>query len=194
MTPSFIESEDQLVYEEQGSQAFLRTVFFVVGVVAMASSWIFIEVNVSMGKIEGAAKIGGFIFSILSIVVFCLFGGFCVKMALLSPRQKVIFDKLRQQIIYRTETPVQGRREMVYGFDNISKIEVMKNSSDDGPWYTVKVAISSAQPIVMGLFQNHDQATFHLNKVCRATGRPSLKRAAPHPDSPESCSWVKFDR
>lgn len=55
----------------------------VVGITAIAWSYVFIEIIHSMGEIVGAAKIGGLIDSILSTIVFWLFGEYCLKMSLI---------------------------------------------------------------------------------------------------------------
>ncbi|BCM24767.1 hypothetical protein ZMTM_10260 [Methyloradius palustris] len=145
--------------------------FVVVGLAAIACSYIFIEIIQSMGQIVGAAKIGGLAASILSIIAFWLFGGYCLRMGLLIPRQTVIFDKVHRQMVYIARTPLLGVREIKYEFDAISKIEVVANvSEDDDTSYSVVVAVLPAKSIVMGVFHDQAQAENTLHQIRQAVG------------------------
>ncbi|HEY3301384.1 MAG TPA: hypothetical protein VGJ90_11475 [Methylophilaceae bacterium] len=166
---SFTDSEAQLCYEELASLMWLRTVFVVVGVTAIACSYVFIEVIHSMGEIVGAAKIGGLIASILAIIVFWLFGGYCLKMGLLIPRQTVIFDKLRRQIVYIAHTPLFGIKEKKYEFSAISNIKIVANlSEDEAATYSLVVAVLPESSIVMGVFHDQEQAENILQQLRQA--------------------------
>ncbi|MDI1362269.1 hypothetical protein [Methylotenera sp.] len=168
---AFTPSENQLCYKELANMTVLRTMFVVVGLAAIAWSYVFVDIIYSMGQIVGAAKIGGLIASILSIIAFWMFGGYCLKQGLLLPRQTVVFDKGNRQIVYISHTPLLGIKERKYEFSAITNIKILENlSEDEATTYSLVMSVLPAKSIVMGVFHDHAQAENSLQDVRQAVG------------------------
>ncbi|MET0519784.1 MAG: hypothetical protein ABW005_13255 [Burkholderiaceae bacterium] len=190
MAFSFTESQEQLRYEEQGNDALPRAIFAVIGLAAVASSYLFIELIATMGQ-ANTPRIANLLASVLALVAFGLFGAYCLKLAIPVPRQALIFDKVRKQLIDRARMPVLGTRERAYGFEAISSIQLIRRPAEagdagsafgvgaDGPaWFTVKLALACGESLLMGDFEDPQEATRHLQQICRAVGQ------APQPVAP----------
>ena len=160
-----------LRYDEQGSTTLWRVLFAAVGITAITSSYVFIEIIKQFGQIEGAAKVGSLVAAILGIVAFCLFGAYCLKIALTLPTQSVLFHRDRRQITYIARSPAFGARETNCSFESIKRMEVMEHCSDNGETtFTVAIKIPGAKLIPKGVFADRGQASDCLTLIQQAVG------------------------
>jgi len=172
MSFSFVQSGGVLRYEEGGS-AGLRVTATIAGLLAIAFSWVFVDIAMSMGDLSTPAKIGGLLASIASIIVFLGFGAYCLKLALFTPRQVVTIDSERRRLVLTAESPARGRRESVHAFEELSTIDIGEQRSDEGPTtFTILIGTGAKSRLEMGVFDDRAQARAALRQVADALGRP----------------------
>jgi hypothetical protein len=110
--------------------------------------------------------------SILSIAAFLGFGGYCLKLALFTPRQTVTIDTERGQLVRTAESPARGRLQSVHAFEDLSTLDIGEQPSDDGPTtFTLVIGTGAKGRLEMGVFDSRAQARSALLQVAAALGR-----------------------
>ena len=161
---SFTEKDGGLLYEEQRAPL-LRVFVSAFGLFMIAFSAIFIYLIFQMGEINTAAKLGGVVASVVGLVAFILFGGYCLKLALLTPTQTLFFNTKLQQIDYTTHAPAQQTTK-IYTFDKIATIEAIKHVPEDGPaTFSIVIILSTGDKIYIASFDNRDEANNRIERL-----------------------------
>ncbi|MDB6062361.1 MAG: hypothetical protein JWM78_2464 [Verrucomicrobiaceae bacterium] len=180
----FVETAEGLLYREPDSTAVLRLVFGGAGIIAIVCSLFFVELIRQIGAINiGAliigtpamwAKAGGEVASMLGLVAFFLFGGYCLKMAVLLPRQTLLFDRSMRRVIYTARAPAQGQRRQTYSFDSICAVEIIDIAPlDDAPTFTIDINLSAQKQIQIGVFATREQALPYVQQIRKIIGHVS---------------------
>lgn len=165
MAFSFTETNDGLLYQEQRTPL-LRIFISAFGLFMIAFSYVFIELIIQMGAIDTAAKVGGVIASLVGLIAFILFGGYCLKLTLFMPEQTLLFDTKRKQLDYITNSPVKKSAKKIYSFSEIAKIEAVEYPQEDGPVsFSVAIIFSNGDKICIASFDNRDQVNNCIARI-----------------------------
>ena len=160
----FTEIDGGLLYEEQRTPL-LRVFVSAFGLFMIAFSAIFIYLIFQMGELNTAAKLGGVVASVVGLVAFILFGGYCLKLALLTPTQTLFFNTKLQQIDYTTHAPAQQTTK-IYTFDKIATVEAIKHVPEDGPTtYSIEINFFNDEKILIASFDNFNQANNRIERL-----------------------------
>src|SRR5690606_1898345 len=122
---SLIETDSGLEYHEYGTTVWARALFAGVGLAAITASLFFVKTALPLSELHGPSAIGGAIATLSAIAAFCLFGGFCLKIALTLPMQSLIFHAGARQVTYTIRSPACGIKTARYDFGSISNLRVM---------------------------------------------------------------------
>jgi len=177
MSFSFTETQDGLLYEEQGSNVGLRTSAAIAGAIALLSSLMFLEIVRQMGALDTPAKLGALLASVLGILAFWAFGAYCFKIAFFIPMQAVRFHRDSHHLIYVRRTPLKTR-ETHHDFSEITSVDIVSQLDEDRTeTFTISVMLSNTQKIEMGIYQRRELA---------AVWRDKLLHLVKNPDSPSA--------
>ena len=170
MAFSFTETDDGLLYQEQ-RMPLLRIFISAFGLFMIAFSYVFVELIFQIGTIDTTAKVGGVIASVVGLIAFILFGGYCLRLTLFMPEQTLLFDSKRKQLDYITTAPIRRLNKKTYAFSEIEKIEVIEYLQEDGPvTFSIAILFSDRDKICIASFDTRDQVN---NCIARINSRLS---------------------
>ena len=171
MSFSFTETQDGLLYEEQGSNLGLRTSAAIAGAIALLSSLFFFEIVRQMGALHTPAKLGGLLASVIGVLAFWAFSAYCFKIALFIPMQAVRFHHNGRHLTYLRRTPLKTR-EKRYEFSEVTSVDiVLKIDEDRTETFAIAVSLNGAQTIEMGVYQSPEPAAVWRNKLLQLMER-----------------------
>jgi hypothetical protein len=171
MAFSFSNTDRGLLYEERGHLVAARTAFTAVGLIAILSSYFFVDLILGMGKLGSPAKVGGLIAAVLGLICFCLFGGYCLKLAFFTPMQRVFFDAARKQVVCAVRSPAAGLREVAYPFSAVASVEVVRHLAEDGEiTFSLALDVAAADKFELGVFSDQQQAISCAQQVRQVIG------------------------
>ena len=171
MAFSFTETQDGLLYEEQGSNAALRTYAAIAGAIALLSSLIFFEIVRQMGALDTPAKLGGLLASVISTLAFWAFGAYCFKIAFYIPMQTVHFHCNSGHFTYLRRAPLKTR-ETSHDFIEITSVEIISQIDEDRKeTFTIAVILNNHQQIEMGVYQSREPAAAWRDKLVQLVGK-----------------------
>lgn len=167
MASLFNTTPEGIVYQERHT-ALLRAFIAAVGLTAILASFIFITLILVTGWPATGAQWGGLAASLLGIAAFCLFGGYCLRMAFHLTRQKIVFDRRLQRLLVDTHSLAAGHRRLVLPFSDITELSVVEHRPEDGaPTFAVAIALRGNAPLEMGGFNRRDRAQEQLQALRR---------------------------
>ena len=165
MSFSFTETQDGLVYEEQGSNVALRISAAIAGAIALLSSLMFFEIVRQMGALDTPAKLGGLLASVIGILAFWAFGAYCFKIAFFIPMQAVRFHRASRYLIYVRRAPLKTR-ETRHAFSEITSVDIVSQIDEDRTeTFTIAVILKNNQTIEMGVYQSREPAAVWRDKL-----------------------------
>ena len=168
MSFSFTETQDGLLYEEQGSNVALRTSAAIAGAIALLSSLMFFEIVKQMGALDTPAKLGGLLASVIGILAFWAFGAYCFKIAFFIPMQAVRFHRASRYLIYVRRAPLKTR-ETRHDFTSVDIVS--QTDEDRTETFTIAVILKNNQTIEMGVYQSRELAAFWRDKLLQLVGK-----------------------
>jgi len=168
MSFSFTETQDGLLYEEQGSNVALRISAAIAGAIALLSSLIFFEIVRQMGALDTPAKLGGLLASVIGILAFWAFGAYCFKIAFFIPMQAVRFHRASRYLIYVRRAPLKTR-ETRHDFTSVDIVS--QTDEDRTETFTIAVILKNNQTIEMGVYQSRELAAFWRDKLLQLVGK-----------------------
>lgn len=178
MASSFTRTAGGLLYQEGGTSV-LRIFIAMAGLTAILSSLIFITLIRQTGWPASGAQWGGIAASVLGLLTFWLFGGFCLWMAFHLTRQTVLFDESGRVVAYNTYSLARGRQAHVFAFSQIAGFEVSEHRPDDGaPCFAVVMSMRTGLRIDMGDFDTHSAARGLLATMAAMAGLAPEKPGA----------------
>ena len=171
MSFSFTETQDGLLYEEQGSNLGLRTSAAIAGAIALLSSLIFFEIVRQMGALHTPAKLGGLLASVIGILAFWAFGAYCFKIAFFIPMQAVHFHCNSRHLTYLRRAPLKTR-ETRHDFSEVVRVDIVSQIDEDRTEiFTIAVILKNNQTIEMGVYQSHETAAVWRDKLLQLVGK-----------------------
>lgn len=172
---TFTNTADGLRYDEARGNGTWRTAFGVAGTLALLGSGIFIVLlSGTTGPLD-AARIGGIAASVLGLLAFWAFGGFCLYVALIAPRQTLLFDRARGRIVRTQTAPLRGRRRppVHIPYADIVDLQVYEQRwSEDPSTFGVQIQLKHARSLKLGSFDDRATAAAHVERLRVALGRP----------------------
>ncbi|MDO9403770.1 MAG: hypothetical protein Q7T87_07060 [Polaromonas sp.] len=172
MASLFNPTPEGIVYQERHT-ALLRALIAAVGLTAILASFIFITLIRATGWPATGAQWGGVAASLLGIAAFCLFGGYCLRMAFHLTRQKIVFDRRLQRLLVDTHSLAEGHRQLILPFGDITGLSVVEHRPEDGAsTFAIALALRSHAPLEMGGFNRRDRAQEQLQALRRLSNGP----------------------
>ncbi|CAN5282390.1 hypothetical protein BH09PSE6_BH09PSE6_11890 [soil metagenome] len=170
--PAFSTVGHRLVYQEHGSATALRIVAVVFGIGSFAASSIFVGMIRGMDEPVFAAKIGSLIASLIAMAAFWAFGGYCLWLGLLVPKQRIVFDGAARRFEYLATAPARSGRPTLHDFDDVAETAVVEQRhADDKPTFAVTLTMAGGRCFVLGGWTERAAAQLQCDEIARMLQR-----------------------